>query len=89
MVFNKQPDESRYVLHMLYATPTKRGNGVEVIEDLIPIAGTSFDIRVPEKVKSVVLVPQNKALPFEYKNGICRFTVDEFTCSQVVSIEIE
>ena len=60
VVFNKQPDESRYVLHMLYATPTKRGNGVEVIEDLIPIAGTSFDIRVPEKVKSVVLVPQNK-----------------------------
>ena len=89
VVFNKQPDESRYVLHMLYATPTKRGNGVEVIEDLIPIAGTSFDIRVPEKVKSVVLVPQNKALPFEYKNGICSFTVDEFTCSQVVSIEIE
>jgi hypothetical protein len=35
----KQPQNNRYINHLLYATPTKRGEGIEVIEDLIPLCG--------------------------------------------------
>jgi hypothetical protein len=87
--FNEQVDKSRYVLHALYANPIKRGdkdNGVEVIEDLIPICDTEFTIKLDKKVKSVVLVPQNKKVKFTFKNGVLKFKIDKFTCSQIVVI---
>ena len=84
----KQPAQSRYALHMLYATPTKRGSGVEVIEDLVPIHDTFFEVRIPENISAVRLVPQNKEIPFTAENGVCRFTVPEFTCSQIAILEL-
>ena len=83
----KQKEQARYVLHTLYASPVKRGENVEIIEDLIPIHGTTLEIRVPETVKAVRLVPENKVLPFSYENGVCRFTIPEFVCKQVTVLE--
>lgn len=83
----KQGEQARYVLHTLYASPVKRGENVEIIEDLIPIHGTTLEIRVPETVKTVRLVPENKELPFTVKNGVCRFTIPEFSCKQVTVLE--
>ena len=77
----------REVLHVLYATPTKRGKNVEIIEDLIPIHDTTFEIRTDKKVSSVKLVPENRQLEFEYNNGVLKFTIDKFTCSTVAVIE--
>ena len=83
----KQKEQARYVLHTLYASPVKRGENVEIIEDLIPIHGTTLEIRVPETVKAVRLVPENKVLPFSYENGVCLFTIPEFICKQVTVLE--
>src|SRR5690606_17227759 len=38
----EQKDHNRYVNHLLYASPVKRGNGIEVIEDITPI----YDVEV-------------------------------------------
>ena len=87
---NKQADKNRYVLHALYGSPIKRGDGaeaVEVIEDLVPIYNTTFEISLDKKVKSVKIVPQNKKIKFKYKDGKLTFTIDKFECKQVVSIE--
>jgi hypothetical protein len=86
VTFNKQIDKNRDVLHMLYAIPTKRGKGVEIIEDIMPVYNTSFEIKTAP-VKSVTLVPQNKEIPFVYENGTLKFTVPEFECSQIAVIE--
>jgi hypothetical protein len=86
VTFNKQIDKNRDVLHMLYAIPTKRGKGVEIIEDIMPVYNTSFEIKTAP-VKSVTLVPQNKEIPFVYENGTLTFTVPEFECSQIAVIE--
>ena len=88
VTLNEQKEKHRHVLHALYATPTKRGSGVEVIEDLISIHDTAFSLRLP-KIKSVKLVPENREIPFTYEDGICRFTIDSFTCKQVVVLENE
>lgn len=87
LALNKQAAESRYVLHALYASPVKRGQKTEIIEDLLPLYNTSFEVRVPETVKSVRLVPQNTPLDFTVENGVCRFSIPEFTCSQLVVLE--
>lgn len=86
VTLNSQTDKNRDILHMLYALPTKRGKNVEIIEDLPTVNNTTFEIKTGA-VKSVTLVPQNKEIPFEYKNGILSFTIDQFECSQIAVIK--
>ncbi len=87
VTLNEQTAENRCVLHALYAIPTKRGGGVEVIEDLPPVYGTQFAIRTEKPIKRVRAVPQDMDIPFTYENGVCAFTLDKFTCKQVVVLE--
>jgi hypothetical protein len=86
VTLNTQKADNREVLHMLYAAPVKRGKNVEIIEDLVPLYNTEFEIRTAP-IKSVTLVPQNEKIPFTYENGILRFAVDKFECSQIAVIE--
>ena len=86
VTLNTQKADNREVLHMLYAAPVKRGKNVEIIEDLVPLYNTEFEIRTAP-IKSVTLVPQNEKIPFTYENGILRFAVDKFECSQIALIE--
>lgn len=77
----------RRVLHLLYAAPVKRGNGVQVIEDVLPIYNTTVKLGVNKKISRVTLVPDGAELPFEQDGDYIEFTVPQFTCHQLVSIE--
>ena len=87
VTLNEQSAQNRYVLHALYATPIKRGSGIEIIEDLVPIYDTTFEIKTDKPISRVCAVPQNEAIPFTYEDGICKFTLDKFTCAQIVTLE--
>lgn len=80
--------DERYVLHMLYAAPVKRGK-VEVIEDVLPIFDTSVKLKVEEKIKSVTLQPQNETIPFSQAGKEVTFIVPEVHCHQMVSLTYE
>lgn len=86
VVLNRQNQYHRDVLHALYATPVRRGDGIEVIEDLPAMVDTTFEV-VTDPVKKAVLVPQNREVPFAYENGVCKLTIDKFTCHQIVVLE--
>lgn len=58
-----QVKEHRYVHHLLYNTPVKKGR-VEVIEDIVPLYNTAVTLRLPEPVKRVYLAPQGTELAF-------------------------
>ncbi|MBQ7386662.1 MAG: beta-galactosidase trimerization domain-containing protein [Clostridia bacterium] len=91
VALNEQPKESRYVLHALFSTPIKRGGGstpVEVIEDLIPLYDTSFEIKLDKPVKSVVLVPENREIAFTQNDGVLSFKIDKFECKQLAVINV-
>ncbi|MBQ5362592.1 MAG: beta-galactosidase, partial [Clostridia bacterium] len=87
VTLNEQAKQNRYVLHALYATPVKRGGGIEIIEDLVPVYDTTFEVKTAKPITRVTAVPQNKELPFTYENGVCKFTIDKFTCAQIVTLE--
>ena len=87
VTLNDQAKESRLVLHSLYAIPIKRGEGIQVIEDLVPIYNTEFKIRTDKPIKRAVLVPEGREIPLEKKDGAYRFTISEFTSSQMVALE--
>ncbi|MBP1989127.1 beta-galactosidase trimerization domain-containing protein [Paenibacillus eucommiae] len=84
-----QEQEKRYVNHLLYASPVKRGNGVEVIEDLVPIHDVQVSLRLPVPAKRVLLAPQGSELPMQQENGLLTYTVPEVSCHQMVVIEVQ
>jgi hypothetical protein len=90
----EQAAKRRYVVHVLYAPKSLRGwtdkRGrrlpVEVIEDLVPLRDVQVKVRLPRKIRSARLVPENVPLPFAQEDGAVAFTVPEFTCHQMIEL---
>lgn len=82
-----QAAHNRYIAHLLYASPVKRGDCIEVIEDLLPLHDTEVTLRLPAAVKKTELVPQNEQIPFTQSGTSVTFTVPRFTCHQMISID--
>ena len=76
-----------YIAHLLYASPVRRGHGVEVIEDILPLYGVKLSVRTDSPVKRVYLAPQGEELSFAESNGMTEVTVPEVCCSQMVVFE--
>ncbi|GIP29730.1 hypothetical protein J23TS9_48600 [Paenibacillus sp. J23TS9] len=85
----KQTDKSRYVQHTLYASPVKRGDGIEIIEDILPVYNIAMDLRIPEKVQQVYLAPQMTPLDFTQKGDRVMYTIPELECHQMVVLAYE
>ena len=58
-----QQNKKRYVAHLLYAPPLKRGS-VHVIEDMVPLYTIPVTLNVSETISSVYLVPGKRKLNF-------------------------
>ncbi|NBD24457.1 alpha-amylase family protein [Paenibacillus glycinis] len=87
VTLQKQPDQHRWVQHLLYAAPVTRGENIQIIEDLTPIYDTAVSVRTDRPVQSVTLAPSGEALPFEQTDGAVRYTVPEFTCHAMVVLQ--
>jgi hypothetical protein len=96
LTLTHQPDQSRYILHLLYAALSKRGADVasaqhvrpaEIIEDEIPLHDIHCEVEVgQQEVKSVVLEPQGDSLEFTQENDRVTFTVPQLRSHQMVEI---
>ena len=73
-----QQAEHRLVNHILYASPVRRGDGIEIIEDIIPIHGTEVMLRMDRAPKRVYLAPEMKDLDFRYEDGVLTYGIDRF-----------
>lgn len=82
----RQDAQRRDVLHLLFATPSKRGDGVEVIEDLVPLADVTVQVRRAAKPSRVRLVPDGRELACDWRDGRASFTVPRLLCHQMVEI---
>jgi hypothetical protein len=87
VTLTEQKKESRIVNHLLYASPVKRGEDIEVIEDIIPVYDIKVKVRIPFKVKRVYLAPQGKDIEFEQKGDFINYLVSKIECHQMVVIE--
>ena len=76
------------IVHLLYASPVKRGDGVEIIEDILPVYDTEVRVKCDKKVKRVFLAPQEKNIAFDEEKGYIKFVVDKFECHQMVILEM-
>ncbi len=86
LTLTRQEVERRDVLHLVWAPMIKRGTGVEVIEDLLPLHAVAVEVQRQSAPSAVRLVPQGEAIPFVHVNGRTSFTVPQMLCAQRVEI---
>lgn len=58
-----------------------------LIEDFLPVPNTSIEVNVPEKIKAVYQIPENKKLDFTVDNGIVKVNVPTFTMHTAIVLE--
>ncbi|MFI3169493.1 MAG: hypothetical protein R3Y06_06110 [Faecalibacterium sp.] len=82
--FVEQPQEKRYILHLLFALPMQREH-VCVLEDFPTLRQVPVTARVEKPIKQVILQPQNLAIDFIQEQDEVRFTVPEVTMHQLIT----
>lgn len=79
----RQADESRYVAHVLYASPHYRG-GLELIEDIVPLYNVTVTVRVPEDVTAATLIPGGESLEISRDGPACTVTIPKLEMHSAV-----
>jgi hypothetical protein len=82
-LYNK---DGKTVCHLWYANTMKRGDGVEIVEDIVTLSKVTTSVKCPAKPSKVVLQPANQELNFEYKDGRVFFEIKDFNCYEIVEI---
>jgi len=77
----------RKIVHLLYGPTVKRGDNMEIIEDLPALEHVQVELKVSGMVKSVRLEPQGSPLPVTLAGDRLRIAVDRFSCHQMIAVE--
>ena len=78
---------TRQIAHLLFAAPIKRGEMVEVIEELLPVYDIELAVKRDIPVQRVFLAPQEEELFYTVENGYVKVVIDKLVCHQMVVIE--
>lgn len=82
-----QKKEHRLVNHLLYASPVKRGNGIEIIEDIVPLYGVKVSLKTDKPPKRVYLAPERRDIDFKFESGILSYTVEKLENHAMIVID--
>lgn len=85
----EQLQHNRTIVHLLYASPVRRGKRIEIIEDIPTLYQVSFLLRCRKKPTEVYLAPQMTPLPFTYEEHKVQCIIPELTCHQMVIFQFE
>ncbi len=85
--FMHQAAESRYVLHLTYASPIQRGE-VRIIEDMVPLFDIPVRVKISENVLRVHLEPQGTDLPFIQEEDRLVAIIPKVLCHQIVVFDV-
>ena len=80
--------DGAFLCHALYANTVKRGEKVEVIEDLVTLADIYVTLRLPRAVTSAVSRPDGKELPLvQNADGTVTVTLERLHCSAIIELK--
>jgi hypothetical protein len=82
-----QKENNRLVVNLLYGSAVKRGVGVEIIEDLLPVYNTEVEVLTDKTIKNAYLAPQMEKIDFTQSGNKVSFKVDKFENLQMVILD--
>ncbi len=94
VTYTYQESQSRYIAHLLFAHTSKRGDNVEIIEDIIPVYGVKLTANVSAEPKRVYRVDCKGSeltetdIAYKYENGKIIADVDKVDLHAMVVIDI-
>jgi hypothetical protein len=80
--------KDRYIVHLLYAVPVRRGIKTEVIEDIQPLYQVEVQLNIKDKANKVYLAPQMEELEFSYEQEAVRVVVPKLENHQMIVFDI-
>jgi hypothetical protein len=82
-----QPDQQRWVAHLLHYIPERRGSDFDVIEEAIPLYDLEVSVRAPAGLRRVVTAPEGLELPFHSAGERVTFTLPRLDGHQMIALE--
>ena len=82
-----QEDRNRLVNHVLYASPVKRGSGIEIIEDILPVYDVHVTLRLDKAPKKVYLAPEMQDIEYKWDGRELSYTIDRLFIHAMVVVE--
>jgi hypothetical protein len=82
---NAQP--GRKIVHMVNYGANRRGNHVEVIEQVTPLVNRTIKLRMPKAPSKVYIAPEGNDLNVSYDNGVASVTVPQIGVHAMVVFE--
>jgi hypothetical protein len=79
--------KGRTIVHLLQYCPERRAQGLDIIEDIVPIFRVPVSLRLARKPRRVYLAPARQALEFEYRDGRADVIVPEVSGHAMVVFE--
>ncbi|HJZ45671.1 MAG TPA: alpha-L-fucosidase [Roseiflexaceae bacterium] len=83
-VRRRQPDLLVHVLHYVHQ---RRGQGLDVIEDMLPLHDVTLSVRAARRPQSVRLVPDDQPLEWEWQDGYVRLRLPRVDGYAIVRLE--
>jgi hypothetical protein len=84
---NEQSADNRWIIHLLHYIPERRSQGIDIIEDVIPLYDVKTSIKSPE-IKAVMCVPEQELLPYEQKDGRVEFMLRKLVRHQMIALQL-
>ncbi len=79
--------KNRTIVHLLQYCPERRANGLDLVEDIVPIHQIPISLRLDKPPRRVYLAPGREPLSFSYQNGRADLTVPEVRGHAMVVFE--
>lgn len=84
LTLRQQPEQRRTVAHLLFTYTSVRGDGVEVIEDVVPLREVPLTVRLAQPPRRVYLAPSGEELSYVWDGQMTTVTVPSVELHQMV-----
>jgi hypothetical protein len=75
-----------YTLHLVHWALDRWGTQVNTAAAFPRLGPIDVELAIPDPVQAVTLEPSDIPIPYESRNGLCRFTVPVMKIWQIVGI---
>ena len=86
VTLTQQATQHRWIVHLLHFIPERRSQELEVIEDVIPLFMVKVEVKAPQPVREVIVVPEEVRLAFGTEEVYVVFEVARIDGHAMVSL---